>query len=263
MMWVSKTKHPAGVEACRVTESSDPTRGGSWCFQVLADDGKQYWCKTFHTPQGKRAPVTEQIVARLAALLGAPVCEAQLVRVPNELPNWPECLEPRSKHLYGPWIHGSLTIDDLCQAEAQTLDPEDRTHDDNARGHAGIYAIWDWLQGGEGGWLVRKSDRKYFSHDHAWWLPGAGHHEWHVRFLVADRDLIGALDFPPDGLDPNELERLATQLNHLRLDEIVEALCGLPQDWPVLELELDAVAEFAYGRREPVAQRLRDLTSRI
>ena len=78
---------------------------------------------------------------------------------------------------------------------------------------------------------MRGTDGAYFSHDHAWWLPGAGHAEWKVEFLEEDRDLADPLAIDR-GLDVAELERFAMRLENLSRDEIEEALSGLPEEWP-------------------------------
>lgn len=58
--------------------------GGSGSFLLLAEDGHRYWCKAINNFQSQRVPVNEQIVARLGHLIGAPVCDPQLVRIPGD-----------------------------------------------------------------------------------------------------------------------------------------------------------------------------------
>jgi hypothetical protein len=49
--------------------------GASGSFLVVGEDGRRYWCKSLNNFQGPRVAVTEQIVGRLAGLIGAPACE--------------------------------------------------------------------------------------------------------------------------------------------------------------------------------------------
>jgi hypothetical protein len=76
------TARSEGVDGVAAVMPLRPsTAGGSGSFLVLADDGRRYWCKSLNNFQGPRIPITEQIVGRLAALIGAPVCELQLVNL--------------------------------------------------------------------------------------------------------------------------------------------------------------------------------------
>ena len=230
----------------------ESTVGGSGSFLLLADDGRRYWCKSLNNFQGPRVPITEQIVGRLAALIGAPACEVALVNL-DAIAGWE--FRPGSGRLVEPgWGHGSVAVDPAV--ETRSLDH--RTDDDNRRRHCGIYALCDWLAGSDVQWLYGVSeDYAYYSHDHGYYLTGTP--DWTMATLTAVRDASHALSIPSDQLDQDELRRLADALDGLARQEIDGELSKLPLDWPVGDDELTAVAEFVDYRRGPVAARLRGL----
>lgn len=223
--------------------------GGSGSFLVVADDGRRYWCKSLNNFQGPRIPITEQIVGRLATLIGAPVCEVALVEL-DAIVGWE--FRPGSGRLVEPgWAHGCVALDPAI--ETRSLDH--RTDDDNRRRHGGIYAACDWLAGSDVQWLYGvNEDNAYYSHDHGYYLTGP---DWTQTSLAAGRDADYALSIPPGQLDDGELTRLADALDALTREDIEGELSKLPGSWPVDDSELDAVADFVDHRRGPVAARLR------
>lgn len=223
--------------------------GGSGSFLVLADDDQRYWCKSLNNFQGHRIPVTEQIVARLGSRIGAPACEARLVDLTN-IAGWE--FRPGAGRVVEPdWAHGSLAVEPALETRAL----DHRGDDDNRRRHCGIYALCDWLAGGDLQWLYSvDEDNAYYSHDHGLFLTGPN---WTAETLEAARTTSFALSQPADRLDPDELERLAGALEKLAREDIEAELSKLPSEWPVTDEELDAVADFAYSRRGAVAGRLR------
>ena len=224
--------------------------GGSGSFLVLADDQRRYWCKSLNNFQAPQISITEQIVGRLAALIGAPSCEVALVGL-DDIAGWE--FRPGSGRLVeAGWAHGSLAVDPAI--ETRSLDH--RTDDDNRRRHCGIYALCDWLAGSDVQWLYGVTeDNAYYSHDHGYYLTGGP--TWTEASLAAARDVPFTLSIPPDHLDHEELARLADTLEGLTREGIEAELSKLPYDWPVTDAELDALADFADHRRGPVASRLR------
>ncbi|HEV7805015.1 MAG TPA: hypothetical protein VGO80_04305 [Solirubrobacteraceae bacterium] len=223
--------------------------GGSGSFLVLADDGRRYWCKSLNNFQGPRIPITEQIVGRLATLIGAPVCEVALVEL-DAIVGWE--FRPGSGRLVEPgWAHGCVALDPAI--ETRSLDH--RTDDDNRRRHGGIYAVCDWLAGSDVQWLYGvDEDNAYYSHDHGYYLTGP---DWTQSSLAAGGDATYTLSIPPGQLDDGELTRLADALDALTREDIEGELSKLPGSWPVDDSELNAVADFVDHRRGPVAARLR------
>ena len=227
--------------------------GGSGSFLILADDQRRYWCKSLNNFQGERVAVTEQIVGRLATLIGAPACEVALVGL-DQIVGWE--IRPGTGRLVEPgWAHGSAAVDPAI--ETRSLDH--RVDDDNRRRHCGIYAMCDWLAGTDVQWLYGvDADNAYYSHDHGHYLTRPA---WTEASLAGGRDVPYALSIPPDHLDRAELTRLADALDALTRQDIETELSKLPGDWPVTDAELDAVAAFVDHRRGSAAARLRAMVA--
>jgi hypothetical protein len=216
---------------------------------VLADDGRRYWCKSLNNFQSPRVPITEQIVGRLASLIGAPACAVALIRL-DAIIGW-EFRPGTGRLVEAGWAHGSVAVEPAFE----TRELRHRTDDDNRRRHCGIYALCDWLAGSDVQWLYGvDEDNAYYSHDHGFYLTGP---EWTETSLVASRDVPFTLSIPPAQLDPNELERLADALTNLTRATIEGELSTLPEDWPVTDHELNVLAEFIDYRRGPAAAHLR------
>jgi hypothetical protein len=227
----------------------ESSAGGSGSFLVLADDGRRYWCKSVNNFQGPRISVTEQIVGRLAVMIGAPACDVALVKL-DAIAGW-EFRAGTGRLVQPGWAHGSVAVEPCV--ETRSLDH--RTDDDNRRRHCGIYAMCDWFAGSDVQWLYGVDEHNaYYSHDHGFYLTGP---DWTRVSLFAGRDTPYVLSIPSDHLDANELARLADALDGLDRHRIERELSKLPSDWPVTDDELDAVVDFVDYRRGPVAARLR------
>src|SRR5579859_1117555 len=172
---VQRTDAVDGVSAVMPLRPSPAGSSGS--FLVLADDGRRYWCKSLNNFQNTRVPATEQIVARFAELIGAPACESKLVNL-TSIAGWE--FRPGGGRMTEPgWAHGSLAV----QSAIETRALEHRSDDENRKHHAGIFALCDWLAGGDMQWLYAASqDNAYYSHDHGFYLGGP---EWTEQTLAA------------------------------------------------------------------------------
>jgi hypothetical protein len=225
--------------------------GGSGSFLVLADDGERYWCKVAYGDQGPRVPVNEQIVGRLASLIGAAVCKPQLVKIPEAIAGWE--FRP-GKALQAGWAHGSQAVADAIE----THQLEHRSDDDNARRHASFFAVFDWLHGEDPQWLYSTSAANaYYQHDCGHYLPGPPN--WTATLLAEATGVAKPLPQDHAGLDKAELERLADALDSLTREEIAGALANISAVWGVDQADVDAVVDFAFARRVDVATRLRAL----
>jgi hypothetical protein len=249
---IVRTDDPVGVTAVAALQQS--TAGGSGSFLVLADDGNRYWCKALNNPQGQRVPINEQIVARLGLLIGAPVCIPELVLIPPALTGWE--YRPGIALVEG-WVNGSLALEPVV--ETRTL--QDRSSDDNARRHAGIYALFDWVGGPDPQWLVRGPESEYFSHDHGGYFPNDGN--WDAAVLQAAVATPFETGVPPAGLDGQELERLAAAIEAVAQEEIEGCVSKVPSAWPVTDMELQAVVSFVLDRRQSVAGRRRAVAATV
>jgi hypothetical protein len=250
-MPIHRSTTPDGVAARMPLRPS--AAGGSGSFLVLADDDRRYWCKSLNNFQGSRVPITEQIVGRLAALIGAPACEVALVRL-DAIGGW-EFRAGTGRLVEAGWAHGSVALDPAM--ETRTLGH--RSDDDNRRRHCGIYALCDWLAGSDVQWLFGvQEDNAYYSHDHGFYLTGP---DWTEASLSAACNTPCPLSIPPAQLDRDELTRLADALEALRPPAIEGELSKLPADWPVSDHEVEVLAEFVDHRRGQVAARLRALVA--
>jgi hypothetical protein len=219
---------------------------------VRAADGRRYWCKTLNNFQSPRVPANEQIVGRLGALIGAPVCEVELIWIPDTLAG----VEFRSgRTLEEGWASGSVAVEPAIETREMTA----RTRDDNARRHTGLYALHDWLGGSDAQWLTVGPDQRYFSHDHGHYFPGGP--GWSEANLQASAGAPYPLAFPTPGLDPRERDRLADAIAAVSEDDVAGLLSVLPSSWPPDDDQLEALIDFILGRRAAVAHRVRALVT--
>jgi hypothetical protein len=227
-------------------------RGGSGTFLAADGHGTQWWVKPLNNTQGARVTITESIVGAVGHLINAPVCETSVVRLPDEIAGW----EFRPGHTIEPgFAHGSLSVAGVQEDRSLLF----RDRDDNARRHAGVFALYDWCWGGDDQWLYAEpEDRQLYSHDHGWYLPEIGP-TWSAATLGARVDELHQPPWPKDGLDKDEVSRLTTALRDLQRAELLEALSRIPVSWPVDDRELEAVGWFLDRRRTAVAERLEAL----
>ena len=244
---VEQSITPEGVQAILPLQPSIAGSAGS--FLVAADDGNRYWCKPLNNRQSPRVPATEQIVGRLGGLIGAPVCEVQLVALAGIV----GFEFTAGRYVEPGWAHGSLAVDPALEIR----DLANRSEDDTRRRHAGIFALHDWLAGSDVQWLyATQEDNAYYSHDHGFYLTGP---DWTDLSLAAATVNDFSLSLDVAGLDRDELRRLADNLEALTTETIEASVSMIPSTWPVGEGELKAVADFAFARRMAVATRLRGL----
>jgi hypothetical protein len=231
-----------------------PGDGGSKPFLVVASDERQYWCKAPNNPQGGMVPVNEQVVGRLAVLAGIAVCEPALVNIPEDLAGIEICPGYVLEECVA---HGSLAVDGAVEVRANL---SHRSEDDNARRQAGYLVLHDWLWGGDDQWLrVAANGNEYFSHDHGHYFPGGPN--WTVEGLEAAKDQPHPSPSTADGLDADELERLADRLDALKKEEIAAHVEVLPEAWPIGATEIAAIVDFAVHRAATVAARTRILAT--
>ncbi len=250
MLTIQRSHDPEGIDAIAPLQQA---RGGlSAPFLVRASDERRYWCKVINNPEHTRIPINEQLVGRLGQVLGAATCEVALIRIPEDLAGWQFCSWNSSLQLEPGWAHGSAEV--AGAVETRTM--RSRISDDNARRHAGLYAIYDWLCGEDPQWLACGSQQDaFFSHDHGSYFPnGPG---WTVDSLRRHGLRSHTLPFTPDGLDPEELARLADRLQAITPEELAAVGSSLPATWPVGDDELKALLDFVQDRRRATAERLR------
>ncbi|MGH9264118.1 MAG: HipA family kinase [Acidimicrobiales bacterium] len=226
--------------------------GGSGTFLGLGSDGRRWWVKPANNLQGGKVIVTESVVGRAGALLGAPVCDVAVVELPTEIAGWE--FRPGARLEPG-FAHASLAVDDV--QEARVL--EYRERDENRRRHAGVLALYDWCWGGDDQWLYCEADdRKLYSHDHGWYLPETGPN-WSEATLMAHVDEPHPLTAPSSDLDKTELRQLVATLNAVTRSALADMLRDVPASWPASDTELEALGFFLERRAPAVAGRMRIL----
>jgi hypothetical protein len=225
--------------------------GGSGTFLAVTSDRQRWWVKPQNNLQGPRVIVAENVVGRVGALIGAPVCEVAVVIIPEELVGWE--FRPGAK-LEAGLAHASLAVSDA--QELRQLEYRDR--DDNHRRHAGVFALYDWCWGADDQWLHCESDdRKLYSHDHGMYLPDGP--AWSEASLLAQVDEAHPLGYTARGLDADALIGFADRIETISREEIAKIMSSVPASWPASDGELEALGFFLERRAPAVAARLRAL----
>lgn len=232
--------------------------GGTWSgpFRAVASDSRQYFVKGLDTcPPGQEASVaTEHVVARVGRLIGAPMCETSLIRIPDALAGYP--VTPTATLSAG-LAHASLA---LARADEQRPSLAARAQDDNSRRHVGVYALFDWCCGTDAQWLYDlDNDRAVYSHDHGLYFPPTSAGGWTEAELTASLDADCGLPDTPDGLSKQAIEDTAQALETVTRDSLASILNSVPASWPVDNTQLEALGRFLEHRAPAVATRLRAL----
>jgi hypothetical protein len=233
--------------------------GGSWGgpFRATANDNHSYFVKSLQTcPQDQQASLAaEQIVAQVGRLIGAPVCETTLIRIPAALSGW----TPRhgSPPLQEGLAHASLA---LGNAEEHRPSLIARTDDNNSHRHVGVYALYDWCFGTDQQWLFDlDGDRMIFSHDHGLYFPPEGRGGWTRQDLVNYADQAHELPDARSGLAAEEAKRVALKLEQVTRADLAKVLSSIPASWPVSNDDLEALGWFLEHRAAAVAARVRSI----
>lgn len=230
---------------------------GAQAFPVLASDGARWYVKAPNNPQGAQILVTEYLVSQVGALIGAPVCTVRPIEIPADLDGF--------RVVNGPELHtgigsASQAIPDVVEMRPQLLY---RNEDDNARRHAGVFALFDWCWGDDQQWLAVETDEhRLYSHDHGYYFPPGGQN-WTAADLTANVDQPHELALPPDGLNVDELGRLADALDAVAADDLAAILESVPEEWPVPDEDLEALGDYLQKRAPGVASRLRALRAKL
>lgn len=225
--------------------------GGAGAFLAIASDGNRYWIKTGTGGQGVRVPITEQLVGRAGALIGAPVRPVHLVYVPRAVSGWEF---RKNKQLESGFAHASL---DLPNSQEERKKLSYRHRDQNSIRHAGFFALYDWCWGDDMQGLVDLDDDNAFhSHDHGYFLPPGGP-GWDTASLLANIGTAHELGGDGGGCDTVEVNRICNKLENLTDGDLLSVVGAIPRLWPVSDDELGTVAFYLQERAPDVAHRLR------
>lgn len=234
--------------------------GGSWSspVRVTADDGHDYFVKfpeACPDPADRTSVAIEMIVAQVGRLIGAPVVDAALMRIPPELLG--QEIKP-GVPISSTVAHASLALDQCDELGRPQLIA--RSQDDNRRRHAGVYALFDWFMGCDQQWLYDLSDdRRLYSHDHGLYLPPLGRGYWTEAELSSAVHLPHVLPDDPAGLSPSGVTVVADALCAVQRSDLVAVLSRVPVSWSVTNSDLEALGWFLENRAPEVADRLNAL----
>lgn len=252
------TNRSDNFDALRIAAPS-ATAVGSWSgpFRVIASDGHEYFVKSLDTcPQGQEASLAiEFVVARVGGLIGAPMLNTSLIRIPDELAGW----EPRSGVRLQPgFAHASRALEHADEQGRPALLA--RHQNDNRRRHVGIYALYDWCFGSDPQWLYDlDADRTIYSHDHGLYLPPESEGRWTSEALLAQVHTPRVLPDDPTGISRSKIAEVAEVLEALRRSALVAILGQVPQSWPVTDHDLEMLGWYLEERAPGVAARIRSL----
>ncbi|GII03513.1 hypothetical protein Pta02_55210 [Planobispora takensis] len=227
-------------------------------IQVIASDGRRYFVKRLEAcpnDEARASLAIEFIVSGVGGLIGAPVCPTSLIRIPEELAEWPL----NGGVLKAGLAHASLALEHV-EERRQALSLRER--DDNRRRHVGIYALYDWCFGDDAQWLYdRDDDYSIYSFDHGvYFPPNSGC--WRPALLEQSVDVPNELPDGSDGVSLEAVEEIAGALEKISRGALADILCGVPASWPVNDRELEALGWFLERRAPAVAGRVRMLLER-
>ena len=243
-------QRPTSAELKLQAPLSQAKKGGSGAFLGLGEDQRRYWIKTINNAQGQKVPVTEQIVGRAGALIGAPVCEVKTIELTSDFVGWE--FKPGHQLMEG-IAHASVHV----EGSVDTGKLDHRLDDDNIRHHAYIYALFDWCWGGDiQGLLVAQREYQFFSHDHGWYLPPTGAN-WTIEELQNNVETPHELQKDESGITEEIFEEIAASLDAIHREILLPIIKTIPAEWPVTDNELEWVGFFLEKRASAVAQRLR------
>jgi hypothetical protein len=217
---------------------------------VVGDDGRRYWLKLRASDQGPLVPVTEQIVARVGSLIGAPTCH--VVRMGITVDHDGTTLSS-GKVLHVGVEHASLDVSGALWESGTAVQ---RSKDDNARRYVGWMALYDWCWGGDMQFLYDPgNDDQFVSHDHGWYLPPVGS-TWTANDMVTFADLPHPLADPTNHCTLDMALETAGRLRGVTRTDLVDTLVMIPASWSATDDDLEAVGYFLERRAEQVAERL-------
>ena len=199
------------------------------------------------------ALVTEYVVGKVGALIGAPTCENSVIYIDQAFDDWEFAPGKRLRAGLG---HGTLEVEAAIE-ERPNL--KYRSEDDNRARQAGIYALHDWCWGSDQQWLHSTTqDNSIYSHDHGFYFPPSGW-RWDVDALRARVDDAHILGQAADGLTSRDLWAVADELDKVDKAALTTILRQVPSAWPVTDAELEVLGWFLESRAGAVAGRLREL----
>ena len=240
--------------------SFEKSDGKSGAFAAKDTNGTRWWVKPMNNLQDPRILVAEHVVAGIGHIIGAPVCEASIVEVPDSLNG---VKLPSGITLQPGYAHATRDIAGAGFSRRLLH----RLRDDNRRRHAAVFALYDLCWGQDHQWLTDENDQyKIYSHDHGMYFCNQilmRYRMWTEATLVRNVHDRRWLNLNERGIDKNELVRLSAELRNLQLNDLLDILCAIPVQWHATDDELECLGWFIAARANDVADRLDHLRSQI
>lgn len=248
----------------------------SWSspVRVTATDGYDYFAKfpekcTVKDPKGGMSVAVEMVAAELGRLIKAPVCDTELLRVPDELLDDTALLDGVT--VTSTVVHGSRALANAAEKKPRL---PGRLRDNNRRRHVGVYAMWDWFVGSDPQWLVDlNTDWAIYSHDHGMYLPPPNTGEWlHRAGHWTEQELQDWVRLPhrlsddpeahadPEALSADAITKTAALLRAVDRAALQRVLNRVPASWPVDNEDLEGLGWFLESRAPAVAGRIESLS---
>lgn len=228
----------------RRTSASQPV-------DLACDDGKTYVVKAMLKARNQgRMLFNDQVIARLGALISAPVADVALIEVSRELID-ANPANNQMGHLVPCIAHGSARFANV----SDRIDGMSNVDKGENRARFSALAVLS-------GWVM-SSDRQFiydaaepyqvYSVDHGHWFPG-GDHNWTVAMLKgAPAAQIDGQIVSGCGLRSDDIASVCDLLARVTNDQIAEILAIPPDEWGVTIAERIAVGEFLAERRDVLA----------
>jgi len=199
----------------------------------------------------------EWLVARLGALMGAPVAEGVLIEVDGALV---EGHRVDGVALPGGVWFGSKVVSGI---ESQLVELVKR--DGNPQRVPHYLALWSLCLGCDPQFIYEKdADDRLWSIDHGLWFDSL-EGDWTAQLL--DRSTEISWSAPEwkgaRTVDPRALHDAADAVEGITSSDFGVILGQIPIEWDVPDEALEALGQFVHARRGPVAEQLRVQAARL
>lgn len=214
-------------------------RGASRPVVVDCDDGRRYVVKG---RQVNRALVADQVVGRLAAIIGAPVPLVELVHVSGDL------IEPGSllEHFASGMAHASQFIPGCTDS----FWIQHVTEPGNPERFASLAVLYGWADPEDRQFLyANQAPHLVYSVDHGRFFTGSS--DWTIETLrVAMTTKVDQLIEIQAGLNRNLMRAALSRLSDATDQVIAEIVATPPEDWGITLDERAVLAQYLGSRRD-------------
>jgi hypothetical protein len=212
---------------------------GSTPVLLICDDDGEYVVKG---PQTQRQAVNDRVVALLGRAAGAPVGNAMLVEVPQDLID----AEPEMAHMTAGVGHGTLFLTGCSERLAY----EYATEGTNPDRFASLALLFGWMQAGDHQFIYENAPpHLVHSVDHGGFFPNGP--TWDSASLA------GAAPPVPDaaivagaGLSPQALDAARAGFDAPTNEDIADGVGNIPPAWGLSEQDATSLADYLATRRD-------------